>query len=375
MHHTLGLIALAAMAQAACPTKPLCEFSLTAYGASAKEASGVVGELFDGQNRIGQCNLPIPKAKYSLDSHGRIWDSRDRGCILTPPTTGFYVQGGDLAYNGTTTFWTCPTGDHGGWNIYSKPVEHQEKCVEVWLKVHAESGNCGDRGHGKPDSHKHCGCEQDHCQHDKPKEHEHHEEHEHPKHCDKPTCDHHKHCDKPKEPEHPKKCDEPKKCPGSLTKDFQFPHLILPIDSSKPHKAYTTSFNGTATHDISTIFNFDIPESWRGKRCSADFLFPEQSQLETSAFTLTGSGEVEFSDLYKPAVQGTTTFANKPMTHGNFPSIKLVPGNSYRVWEGPCMSQGATYAIEMKAKGDTCFNYFQDFNPCPIGLYVNIMTL
>ena len=47
------------------------EFSLTAYGASAKEASGVVGELFDGQNRIGQCNLPIPKAKYSLDSHGR----------------------------------------------------------------------------------------------------------------------------------------------------------------------------------------------------------------------------------------------------------------------------------------------------------------
>ena len=81
------------------------EFSLTAFGASVAEANGIVGELFDGQNRIGQTNLPIPKAKYSLDSQGRefiqqmlpsllsltqlsgIWDGKDRGCILTPPTT------------------------------------------------------------------------------------------------------------------------------------------------------------------------------------------------------------------------------------------------------------------------------------------------
>jgi hypothetical protein len=171
---------------------------------------------------------------------------------------------------------------------------------------------------------------------------------------------------------YPKKYDEPKKCPGYLSKDFQFPHLIIPVDSSKPSKAYTTSFNGTASHTISTIFNFDIPASWKNKRCSADFLFPEQSQLETSAFTLTGTGEVEFSDLYKPAVQGTT-FENKPKTHGTFDTVKLVPGNAYRIWEGPCMSQGATYAIELKAKGDTCLNYFQDFNPCPIGLYINTL--
>jgi hypothetical protein len=80
------------------------EFSLTAYGASEHGSNGIVGQLDDGQNRIGQCNLPVPKAKYSLDSHGRefiqhpltllslthlsgIYDSKDRGCILTPPTT------------------------------------------------------------------------------------------------------------------------------------------------------------------------------------------------------------------------------------------------------------------------------------------------
>jgi hypothetical protein len=66
----------------------------------------MVGQLVDGQNRINQTNLPIPKAKYSIDSTGRtfppssqpstthpltlhpdIYDNKNRGCILTPPTT------------------------------------------------------------------------------------------------------------------------------------------------------------------------------------------------------------------------------------------------------------------------------------------------
>jgi len=260
-------------------------------------------------------------------------------------------------------------------------VKNQDKCVEVWLKVNTESGNCGN---GKPNSHKHCGCKHDHCQHDKPKE------SEKPKNCDKPkesakpkSCDKPKNCDKPKESEKskscnkpketgkPKSCDKAKKCPGYLTKDFQFPHLIIPVDSAKPSKAYTTSFNGTVSNTISTIFNFDMPASFENKRCSADFLFPEQSQLETSAFTLTGSGEVEFSDLYGSVTQGTT-WSSMPKTHETFPTVKLAPGNAYRVWEGPC-SAGKTISIKMKAKGDTCLNYFQDFNPCPIGLYINTL--
>jgi hypothetical protein len=82
------------------------EFSLTAYGAPAPGPGGMVGQLVDGQNRINQTNLPIPKAKYSIDSTGRtfpsssqpfathpltlhpdIYDNKNRGCILTPPTT------------------------------------------------------------------------------------------------------------------------------------------------------------------------------------------------------------------------------------------------------------------------------------------------
>lgn len=49
------------------------------------DAPGVLGQLSDGQNRIGG-NLPA--ACYCL-SNGGFTDSAGRGCILTPPTTQF----------------------------------------------------------------------------------------------------------------------------------------------------------------------------------------------------------------------------------------------------------------------------------------------
>ena len=157
-------------------------------------------------------------------------------------------------------------------------------------------------------------------------------------------------------------------CP--LTLPSQFPHLIIPVDASKPNQDYHTSFNGTASGSVSTIFNFDIPASDAGKTCSLDFLFPEQHQLETSAFSMTGSGEVEFSILESACTQGTT-YETKPKTHEVLGTKKMSAGNSYHIHEAPCRA-GQTVAIEMKAVGDTCLNYFQDFNPCPIGLYVNV---
>lgn len=212
-----------------------------------------------------------------------------------------------------------------------------------------------------------CSCKQKH-EH----KHEEHEQHEQP--C---PCKEHKEAEN--------------KCPGSLSKGFEvclmfsrshktiagpltlpskFPHLIIPVDSSMPEESYHTSFNGTASGSVSTIFNFDIPASDAGKTCSLEFLFPEQSQLETSAFSLTGSGEVEFSILESACVQGTT-YENKPKTHEVLGTKKMSAGNSYHIHEAPCRA-GQTVAIEMKAVGDTCLNYFQDFNPCPIGLYVNV---
>jgi hypothetical protein len=328
------------------------------------------------------------------------------------------VSNGDLAYNGSTTFWTCPTGDHGGWNIYSKPVEHQDKCVEVWLKVNTESGNCGNGNGPKTCTKYKTSTEPKTCTKSKTysqsttstqtktctKSTTSTQTSTSTKACTKPTTStstkicsqtkpststkvckptetpkhdcHCNHSDKPKhEDSHCDHCSQTKKeaekCPGALSKHFEFPHLIIPVDSAKPSKSYTTSFNGTASSTVSSIFNFDIPASAAGKTCSLDFLFPKQSQLETSAFSLTGSGEVEFSILEAPVASGTT-YETKPKTHYSFGSIKLAPGNAYHIAEYECAA-GSTIAFELKAKDDTCLNYFQDFNPCPIGLYVNVL--
>jgi hypothetical protein len=216
---------------------------------------------------------------------------------------------------------------------------------------------------------------------------------------DKPCSCKQKHQDKHEEEQHEDEHHEDEhhdetenKCPGYLSEGFevclplpspshqtmtcpltlpsQFPHLIIPVDSAKPKKSYHTSFNGTASGSVSSIFNFDIPASHAGKTCSLDFLFPEQSQLETSAFSMTGSGEVEFSILESACVQGTS-YETKPKTHEVLATMKMSAGNSYHIHDAPCRA-GQTVSIEMKPVDDTCFNYFQDFNPCPIGLYVNV---
>ncbi|KAK3674947.1 hypothetical protein LTR78_005291 [Recurvomyces mirabilis] len=120
-----------------------CEFTITAYTASAGLQQ--VQQLGDGQNRIGQTNIPL--GYYHLVNGGLI-DSHNRGCILTPPTTqwqcdegatptyGFDLTcNGTLTYEGDSTFYSCPTGDHDGWNLYSKTLIGQEKCVPVWLRA------------------------------------------------------------------------------------------------------------------------------------------------------------------------------------------------------------------------------------------------
>jgi len=118
-------------------------------------------------------------------------------------------------------------------------------------------------------------------------------------------------------------CEQAQECPGYLTGEWQFPHLIIPVSESSPESAAGTSYDGHVTSDISSIFNFDVPESYAGQQCTVVFDFPEQSQLVTSSYTLSGSGEVSFAELSMPATMSTT-----------------------ELW------------------------WFQDYNQCPIGLYM-----
>ncbi|KAH0019899.1 hypothetical protein KCU78_g6637, partial [Aureobasidium melanogenum] len=81
VYSTLGF-ALGASA-AILVARDQCCFSLTAAGGK----TGAVGQLSDGQNRIGQTSgLVTGQATYCINNGG-LTDKNGRGCILTSPTT------------------------------------------------------------------------------------------------------------------------------------------------------------------------------------------------------------------------------------------------------------------------------------------------
>lgn len=285
--------------------------------------SGPVGQLSDGQNRIGDNSLPT--GEFCISSSGSITDGQGRGCILTPPTTqfqcdvgatptpGFSISSsGELEFNGSPNFIVCPTGDNGGENIFTTNNNGMGGCSTINLIANscaASSGGSGGSGSSN--------------------------------------------------------------CGTTLNSgSFEFPHLIIPINSASPNTASGTSFNGEVTSTISSIFNFDIPQSDSGKTCSLVFLFPEQSQLQTSSFTFSGDGKVDVSQLSSPA-SSSTTFNNAPSVSKDLGDITLSPGNSFVISTFSCPA-GQTVAFEMKNAGSTNLEFFEDFNPSPIGLFITV---
>lgn len=158
-------------------------------------------------------------------------------------------------------------------------------------------------------------------------------------------------------------------CPGDFTQaGYTGPGLIIPIDSSSPDTAYGTQYNAYINSTTSTIFTFDIPTNYTGKQCTLSFFFPTQAQLETSSFTQSGSGSVAFKQLSSGASE-STTYNTAPSVTKTLGTESLAPGNAYSFSIGEC-SAGETLTYEMVASGSYSLEYFQDYNPCPIGLWV-----
>ncbi|KAJ5376719.1 hypothetical protein N7509_013605 [Penicillium cosmopolitanum] len=128
--------------------------------------------------------------------------------------------------------------------------------------------------------------------------------------------------------------------------------------------------NGTVTSTVSSVFNFDIPASDTGKTCSLVFLFPKQQDLETSSFTFSGDGKIDFAKLSR-AVSTSTTLSNLPPVSQDLGTITVSPGNSYVVSTFPCPSDQSV-AFEMKNAGSTELKFFEDFNPSPLGLFITV---
>ena len=101
------------------------------------------------------------------------------------------------------------------------------------------------------------------------------------------------------------------------------------------------------------------------------FLFPTRDQLQTSNYTLSGSGGFLVELLNEPA-DSATSFNNQPevnVTVNTVPDVQ--PGNSYVVGSGACFSN-ARIGYKVSATGSLDLDYFQDYNPAPIGLYVTV---
>lgn len=293
-------------------------FTITVSGG----VSGPLGQISDGQNRVGPATRN--PAKYSLGCNGGITDQNGRGCILTPPTTqyqcdtgatpttGFSIgTNGAITYNGNGGFYACPVDDHGNWNIYSKPVAGQTKCVKVWLTANG--------------------------------------------------------CYTPPPPPPPKTCPYNLVTPNGQS--FEFPHLIVPVDSSKPDTAYGTQYNGLVTPHVATIFNFDVRPSFAGKKCSLVFLFPTNPPSDTSSYTFSGAGNLHFWKKSSPATQ-STTYRNQGSNSVDYGVTKVVPGHSYTITTFDCPA-GKKIAFEISTT-DTNLNYFQDYNPKAVGLYITV---
>jgi len=291
-----------------------CCFHLTAHGGPG----GEVEQLYDGQNRIGQTGLP--EGTYCIDSNGGLTDGKGRGCILTPPTTQFQCDvgatptpgfsvgcDGTLSHGGSDHFVACPTGDNGGYNIYTVPVPNQQGCVDITLTADSCKSGCG--------------------------------------------------------------TPKPSSCPKNTNGNFEFPHLIVPIDSAHPNKAYGTSYNGKITGTVSSIFNFDIPASDAGKKCTFIFRLPKKGDLTTSSYTISGSGGIDFSMLSSPATEGTT-YANAPSVKHDYGVFNVKPGGAWAIATFKCPA-GQRIAFKAKSAG-THLTYFQDYNPPSIGAYVTV---
>ncbi|KAI7722101.1 hypothetical protein KC353_g792 [Hortaea werneckii] len=157
-------------------------------------------------------------------------------------------------------------------------------------------------------------------------------------------------------------------CPTNLKGNYQYPHLIVPISSEHPDQSYGTSYNGQVNGTTSSVYNFDIPQSYEGQTCSLVFLFPKKSDLETSDFTFNGEGSISVDHLSSAAKQ-STTYNSCPKSEEHAGDVSPMPGNSYVVSTGDCAA-GTTQSYELSANGGLSLEYFQDYNPSPIGLYI-----
>jgi hypothetical protein len=97
-------------------------------------------------------------------------------------------------------------------------------------------------------------------------------------------------------------------------------------------------------------------------------MLPQKEHLETSDYTLSGSGSIKFSEL-KGVASEQTTYNSVPDVKSDLNTIAVQPGNSYVVATQACAA-GQTQSIMLSSEGGLDLEFFQDYNPSSLGLYI-----
>lgn len=115
--------------------------------------------------------------------------------------------------------------------------------------------------------------------------------------------------------------------------------------------ATSSSYSGSIHDGTCTTMTFDLPAAYTGKQCAFYFLLPHPGTMETSNYTMTAGMSARLS------VHGEPTW-----------SAPLAPGHPVRSDMGACAG-GATVQSKMCGEGGA-LEWFQDYNPCPVGAYI-----
>ena len=142
----------------------------------------------------------------------------------------------------------------------------------------------------------------------------------------------------------------------------QYPHLIVPVSSTSPNSPAGTSLNGKITPNVDSLYLFDVPKSYAGQTCALIFMLPKKSELQTSSYTMTGSGSIAIDKLDQN-ISIETTWSSKGSSE-HIGDVTLSAGGSYTIATFACAA-GQQVSYQISSVGGTDLEYFQDFNPAP----------
>jgi len=79
---------------------------------------------------------------------------------------------------------------------------------------------------------------------------------------------------------------------------------------------------------------------------------------------------VTISQLKDAATQ-STSYANAPAVSKELGEWTLTPGSALHIATGPCSEiAGKVATYKMSGTESYKLDFFQDYNPCPLGLYI-----